>query len=300
MRTSLDHLPPVRREQLQAITRIIARVLQPEKVILFGTFAATGDAGISYSGEGFPEFSASYELLVVTRRGDRRYDYEIQDIVSNRCISIAPVTVLVHDIDYVNARLSEGQYFFSMLSQEAILLYDAGHIPLVAAAPPDLALIRAVAKKDFDQWWLQAKAFFTSNLFNRKEREWKIAVFLLHQALRTLQAILLSFTGYKPCTHNLDKLRRYTNRFSVELVMLFPRDTPEEDRLFKLLLHEFTWMLVTRRNTVSRDMSLNCSSGVSASYCPLPPVYAGTGSSAWIKWRLYAVNDHDGMRGEDR
>lgn len=240
MRTSLDHLPAQKREQLQAITRIIARTLRPEKVILFGIFAAAGDSGISYPREEFPELSPGYELLVVTRRGDRRYDYEIQDIVTNRCQYRSPVTVLVHDIDYVNAQLANGQYFFSMLDQEAILLYDAGHIPLVVTAPPDLALVRAVAKKDFDQWWLRAKAFFTSSLFNRKEREWKIAVFLLHQAAENAyQAILLSFTGYKPCTHNLDKLRRYTNRFSVELVMLFPRDTPEEDRLFKLLLHGY-------------------------------------------------------------
>ena len=50
------------------------------------------------------------------------------------------------------------------------------------------------------------------------------------------QAILLAFTGYKPTTHNLDKLRRYTNRFSIELALLFPRNSEEEDRVFRLLL----------------------------------------------------------------
>jgi len=41
--------------------------------------------------------------------------------------------------------------------------------------------------------------------------------------------------GYKPTTHNLDKLRRYTNRFALELALIFPRDTTEEDDLFRLL-----------------------------------------------------------------
>jgi len=60
---------------------------------------------------------------------------------------------------------------------------------------------------------------------------------MLHQAAEQIyQAILLAFMGYKPTTHNLDKLRRYTNRFSVELACLFPRDSDEEDRLFRLLL----------------------------------------------------------------
>src|SRR5882724_6451644 len=46
---------------------------------------------------------------------------------------------------------------------------------------------------------------------------------------------MLIFTGYKPCTYNLDKLRRYTRRFSIGLATLFPGDTPEEDHYFKLL-----------------------------------------------------------------
>jgi len=63
---------------------------------------------------------------------------------------------------------------------------------------------------------------------------------LLHQAAEHIyQAILLAFMGYKPCTHNLDKLRRYTHRFSIELAFLFPRDGAGEDRLFKLLLQSY-------------------------------------------------------------
>ena len=71
-------------------------------------------------------------------------------------------------------------------------------------------------------------------------KEFKVAVFLLHQAAENAyHAILTVFNGYKPCTHNLDKLRRYTNRFSVELAMLFPRNTEDEQHLFKLLIHGY-------------------------------------------------------------
>jgi len=57
----------------------------------------------------------------------------------------------------------------------------------------------------------------------QQQKEWRISIFLLHQAVeQTYQAILLVFTGYKPCTHNLDKLRRYTNRLSIELAWYFP------------------------------------------------------------------------------
>lgn len=217
------------------ITNTIARALRPEKIILFGTFA-TDSSGAGDPGTGFPILPGGYELLVVTRKGDRRYDYEIQDMIENRCRVLTPVTVLVHDIGYVNDQLSAGHYFFSMLDREGIMLYDAGDIPLSVGMAPDLARIRAVAEKDFEQWWRRASAFFKSVQFNRQEKEWKIAAFLLHQAAESAyQAILLSFTGYKPCTHNLDKLRRYTDRFSIELAILFSRNEPEEERLFKLL-----------------------------------------------------------------
>jgi uncharacterized protein len=42
-------------------------------------------------------------------------------------------------------------------------------------------------------------------------------------------------TGYKPKTHNLDKLKRYAKRFSEELEKVFPDNTPEEKHLFDLL-----------------------------------------------------------------
>jgi HEPN domain-containing protein len=63
-----------------------------------------------------------------------------------------------------------------------------------------------------------------------------LGVFNLHQAAeRTYNAIVLVFTGYKPNTHNLDKLKRYTKAFSMELITVFPENTPEEVHLFDLL-----------------------------------------------------------------
>jgi uncharacterized protein len=240
MNTSLEHLPPVKREQLRVITRVISNAIRPEKIILFGMYGSKGGGAEVFADRQFATQIGSFDLLIVTRRGDRRQDHEVQDIIENRCRTHTPVTVMIHDIDYVNSRLLEGHYFFSMMSREAILVYDAGNIPLAKAGPPDLARIKAEAQKDFEKWGRQASAFFKSALFNRQNKEWRVAAFLLHQAAEHIyQAILLAFTGYKPCTHNLDKLRRYTNRFSIELALVFPRNNKEEDELFKLLLQGY-------------------------------------------------------------
>jgi len=235
MNTSLAHLTPVQRRELETARRIIIQAVQPEKIILFGIYSVEADVR-SFS-DRLPPGIRAFDLLVVTRHGDRHSDYELQDIIENSCRDQVAVTVLVHDIGYVNRRIAEGQYFFTQIRREAILLYDAGRTSLSKSGECDLAQVRQTAERDFDRWRRQSWAFFRSAEFNLGAGEWKVVLFMLHQAAEQIyQAILLAFMGYKPTTHNLDKLRRYTNRYSVELAWLFPRNSDEEDRLFRLLL----------------------------------------------------------------
>jgi uncharacterized protein len=237
MNTSLEHLPPAGREQLTMITGIIVKAIRPEKIILFGMYADT--TGMPRHPFHDPPLAqlAAFDLLVITRRGERRHEHEVQEIVENRCRALIPVTVLVHDIDYMNEQLLRGGYFFSMLRKEGILLFDAHTIPIAKGSPPDLAGIRIRAEKDFATWSSKAEAYYRSALFNRQGKEWRLAAFLMHQAAEcAYQAVLLTFTGYKPCTHNLDKLRRYTGRFSVALALVFPLHNAGEEQLFRLLV----------------------------------------------------------------
>jgi HEPN domain-containing protein len=235
MNTSLKHLSLVQRRQLEAAVKVIVHSIRPEKIILFGVQSIPGDAALF--AQMLPPALAPFDLLVVTGHQERRSDYELQDVLENRCRDVAPVTTIIHDIDYVNRQIGARQYFFSMIGMEGILLYDAGTVALEEATPPDFEEVRSTAEKDFERWAGQANAFFNSARFNLQQKEWKTAIFLLHQAAEQIyQAILLVFTGYKPTTHNLDKLRRYTNRFSIELVSLFPRDCQSEEYLFRLLL----------------------------------------------------------------
>ncbi len=259
MNTSLKHLSQAQREKLEKAIKIIVRAIQPEKIILFGVYgSASGEGGMSDGilpvADIIPAALGVYDLLIVTRQGDPRSDYEMQDLVENRCRDEVPVTALVHDIGYVNRRLTEGQYFFSTIIQEGTLLYDGRRTPLARPCMPDLGQVRWLAGRDYERWSQQARAFYRSAEFNCNEKQWKIATFLLHQAAEHLyQAILLAFTGYKPTTHNLDKLRRYTNRFSVELVMVFPRDNAAEDNLFRLLLSGYVDARYKEEFTVTEE-----------------------------------------------
>jgi len=234
MNTSLKHLSPVQRRQLDAAIKVIVQAVRPEKIILFGVYSVAGDAAL-YT-QMLPSTLTPFDLLIVTGLSELRSDYQIQDQCENSCRDVAQITTVVHDIGYVNRQIRARQYFFSMLLMEGILLYDAGTIPLEKPALPNFEEVRQSAEKDFERWAGQAIAFFNSAKFNMQRKEWKTAMFLLHQAAEQIyQAILLAFNGYKPTTHNLDKLRRYTNRLSIELASLFRRDNEHEEHLFQLL-----------------------------------------------------------------
>jgi HEPN domain-containing protein/predicted nucleotidyltransferase len=237
VKTSLEHLPEQKQKQLKEITGIIVKAVDPEKVILFGSHA-TGrwvehrytEGGITY------EYISDYDILVITKSGESRKDYEVQDVIENRCVYKTPVTVITHDIDFVNRMLTEGQYFFTDIEKEGILLYDAGTTPLAERKPLSPAEAKGIAQQYYDQWLVSAGEFLQVATFCLERGQLKIGAFNLHQAVeRTYNAIVLVHTGYKSKTHNLDKLKRYAKRFSEELDGVFPDNTPEEKHLFDLL-----------------------------------------------------------------
>ena len=237
MNTSLEHLPEHKQKQLKEITGIIVKAVDPEKVILFGSHA-TGrwvehrytEGGITY------EYISDYDILVITKSGETRKDYEVQDLIENRCVYKTPVTVITHDIDFVNKMLNEGQYFFTDIEKEGILLYDAGNTPLAERKPLSSTEAKAIAQKYFEQWYYSGVNFLNMSVYAKDVNNLKEAAFVLHQATeRTYNAVILVETGYKPKTHNLDKLKRYAKRFSEELEKVFPDNTSEEKHLFDLL-----------------------------------------------------------------
>ena len=238
MKTSISHLPENKQQELQRVTKLIVETVDPEKIILFGSHATgTWVEDVYTEGHITYEYISDYDLLVVTKMGERKTDYEITDQIENRLRFRTPVTVITHDIEYVNKQLSEGQYFFTDIAKEGIMLYDAETVPLAERRELNSKEIKERAQKDFDKWYNSAEAFLKSVSFNLNEKQLNIAAFELHQAAeRTYNALILVFTGYKPKTHNLDKLGRLSKRFSKDVATVFPRNTPHEEHLFNLLL----------------------------------------------------------------
>jgi phosphoheptose isomerase len=67
MNTSLSHLTPVQRRELETAGRIIIEAVRPEKIILFGIFSVAADARLF--AERLSPGIGAFDLLVVTGTG---------------------------------------------------------------------------------------------------------------------------------------------------------------------------------------------------------------------------------------
>lgn len=237
MKTSISHLPESKQQELRRVTQLIVETADPEKIILFGSYATGNWVEDRYTeGHITYEYISDYDILVVSKAGEKKKDYEITDQIENRLRFRTPVNVITHDIEYVNKQLEEGQYFFTDIANEGVMLYDGDNIPLAQRRELNLIEIKQIAERDFRNWFDSANEFLIDAINASERNSLKKAAFELHQAAERLyNAVMLVFTGYKPKTHNLDKLRALTKRLSKSLFEVFPQNTPEEKHLFTLL-----------------------------------------------------------------
>ena len=239
MKTSLSHLPQTKQDQILQVMEIIREVAKPEKIILFGSYAKgnyvehryTGKDGIIY------EYISDFDFLVVTQHNFIK-DYELEDIIASKTQQYkTPVNLQIHEIDYINEGLEFGQYFFTDIFKEGILLFDKNNLQFSLPKELSAAEMQIVSQRYFDTWFERQREFYIDAENAYERNSYKKSLFELHQATESIySAILLIFTGYKPKTHSLFKLRKYSKSLSEELYLIFPiENNKKEKQLFDLL-----------------------------------------------------------------
>jgi uncharacterized protein len=242
MKRSTAHLPDRKRQELKRIAEtIVEAVPSVQMVILFGSHARGDWVEDCYEKDGrIYEYSSDYDILVITETYTIADKLSLWSRVERRIrepeISKTWTTLIAHDIEYVNRRLSKSAYFFADIKKEGICLYSSGKHRLAPLKQPDPRDRLGRAKVNFEYWYKTAKSFFRQYLHAIDDSDYNIAAFDLHQAVENLyHALLLVFTGYKPKLHDLEKLGRLTGGFGKELLIIFPSTTEEERNRFRLL-----------------------------------------------------------------
>jgi predicted nucleotidyltransferase/HEPN domain-containing protein len=240
MKKSLAHLPKHKRDELQRVKEIILdecpTVLM---IVLFGSHARGDWVEDRHIEDGIlHEYLSDFDILAIVRSHKIANNADTWRRAETRAHRLVHTwtNLIVESIETVNNALARGQYFFSDIKKEGILLYDSGEFELARPRKLDPRERRGNAKAHFKQWFTSAKEFYFGVGVYLKRREYKVAAFMLHQATeRFYAAILLVFTNYKPRIHDLEKLSHMVAGHDPAFLTVFPKATPEEKECFDLL-----------------------------------------------------------------
>jgi predicted nucleotidyltransferase len=143
MNTDLSHLPDDKRDEIRRVVETIREAVDPEMIILFGSHARGDWVEDRYEKDGVVyEYRSDYDILVIVRpkheeggsnRLYQRVEREIREVLPPG----SPVNAIAHNLDHVNTKLTQGQYFFTDITKEGILLYESGRYDL--AKPRELS-----------------------------------------------------------------------------------------------------------------------------------------------------------------
>ena len=239
MKTSLDHLPEKKQQELQRVIEIIREEIDLELLILFGSYAR-GDWVEDLDPETFQyRYQSDFDLLVVAETPRQADRIERNNELSRRlakAIHRTPISLIAEDIQFVNRRLRKSQYFYIDILRQGIILYDSGKFQLAEPIEISPKERKKLAEEDYEYWIDNAKEFLIDVNSALDRGSYKKAAFYLHQATESFYGtILLVFTRYKPSTHDLEKLSQRVSSIEPRFLTIFPRSTEEEKERFKLL-----------------------------------------------------------------
>lgn len=246
MKTSLPQRSEHVAEQLAAITDVIRELVGDDlaMVILFGSYARGDWVDDRYvEGDVVYSYQSDFDLLVVTEdRASATVDgeFRLSDAIGRRLrrlgLDTPSSTIIVEDIEHLNKDLRRGSYFYTDTKKEGVLLFDNGRHTLAEAGPVDPVEIQKHARDDFEHWFTSANEFYGYFEYAFGKQENNGAAFQLHQATeRFFNAVVLTFSRYKPKTHDIEKLDRQASNLHADFFTVFPRANERQKRCFDLL-----------------------------------------------------------------
>ena len=245
MKNSINFLPERKRNDLRELVGLIRdEVRDVVMIILYGSYAKNTyvecderrDFGVK------TYYTSDYDLLVVTKKrlGVRegtvatRVNARFMDGRDNE-FQTRP-QLINESISKLNDALSEGRYFYVEILAQGIMLYDSEEYRLATPRELDYAEIKEMAEAYYKDKYSDAEDFLFHAKIAQERRTYQMCSFMLHQAtenfIKTIPLVYVLY-GYKE--HDLEFLIEKCKPYTLDLAKVFPRDTDEEERLFKLL-----------------------------------------------------------------
>lgn len=225
------------------------------KIILFGSYAKGGWVDEPFTMKGY---RSDFDLLIIVNNRKlcefAEYWHKAADRLIRENSIETPVSFIVHSRREVNTYLKEGQYFFSDIRKEGIVLYELDDEPLSEPEPLSMEDRLRVAKEHFEQRFRAATRFLEMGRLAIDRGYAENAAFELHQSLeQAYSCILLTLTNYGPPSHNIKFLRSLAEEQDRRLAEAFPRDQHKERAWFNTVNEAYVKARYSKHYEISEE-----------------------------------------------
>ena len=247
MKTSIEHLPASKRNEVETIVTVLREEFEKnvntnngnknngkiQKIILFGSHATGKWVKDPANG-----YISDYDILVIVNKEKLVEEHKIWQIAEDRIeLRIRPpLNIIVHTLSEVNNLIHQGQYFFSDIRKQGIILFETDRRELSQPGNLTPAELKEIAIKDYEHWMSMVSGFTTAFKAVMDINDFNTSAFLLHQTTERLYScLLLVLTNYKPNSHNLKLLNSLAISQDERITEVFPQGNREHRSCFQLL-----------------------------------------------------------------
>ena len=260
MKNSINFLPERKQNDLRELVGLIRdEVRDVVMIILYGSYAKNTyvecderrDFGVK------TYYMSDYDLLVVTKKRLGVREGTVATRVTARFMDgrdnefQTRPQLINESISKLNDALSEGRYFYVEILAQGVMLYDSGEYRLATPRELDYAEIKGMAEAYYKDKYSDAEDFLFHAKIAQERGTYQMCSFMLHQAtenfIKTIPLVYVLY-GYKE--HDLEFLIEKCKPYTLDLAKVFPRDTDEEERLFKLLQRAYIEARYNKKNFI--------------------------------------------------
>ena len=270
MKTSLEHLPPVKQHELARVVEIILEEFEDAlegassefkkrgrilKIILFGSYARGTFVDEPHTKKGY---RSDFDILIVVNNRKfadfSTYWHKAAERLM-RCSQIStPVSLIAHSLREVNAELKRGRDFFVDVRRDGVALYEVDDDPLAVPGQVSAEEAWQIASAYLADRLPHAQKFLKGARFYQADGDVKEGAFLLHQAIeQAYSTLLLVLTNYSPPSHNLRFLRGLAEAHNGELVDVWPRHSQRYISWFNMLNEAYVKARYSPHFEISED-----------------------------------------------
>lgn len=176
------------------------------------------------------------DILLIYKDEEARRDNEILQFVNGLSSSTCDYVAIAYSVETIKMLLDEGDFFLSTVFRKGVLLYSEDvSLPNRKKFVSHESLLRQT-REGCVRWFSTSAHFMDCAVYCIMEGHFGLGVFMIHQAIEQICRGLLSvLMQAHHATHNLSWMLKLCSSFAPKIAFLFPRDTPQEKALFKIL-----------------------------------------------------------------